>query len=416
MTEPLGLYVHVPFCQTKCGYCDFYSLPTEGQDQAALVDALCKEIEARVSAVGRPPATVFVGGGTPTLLPASLLKKLLAAIRGRVGDSLTEWTVEANPATIDREKTRILREAGVNRVSMGGQSFHEAELATLERIHHPADIPKSIQLLNEEGIGRLNLDLIFGIPGQTRASWAESLRRAVDLGVGHLSCYGLTYEPGTRLTALRDHGRLTPCDEDLEVELFEDAADFLAEQGFEAYEISNYARPGQECRHNLIYWRNQPYIGCGPSAAGRLGDRRYRNVPDVAAYVKWMRERGQAESEAEWLDGDALRLEAVMMQMRLTREGLDGTEFARRFGPLQESLNAEGLEEMEALGLVEWSGRHLRLTRPGRLLANPVIARLALKNDRSGCKEASGSNPTETLASGNMPVSSFRSLTVLGGG
>jgi len=377
---PLGLYVHIPFCETKCGYCDFYSVPVGDRATAPLVDAVLHELHARLAdsnaAQQLTLRTIFVGGGTPTLLEAEQLRRLMQTL-GRIAreHAVVEFTVEANPATVDDQKAALLVEHGVTRVSMGAQSFFPNELASLERLHSPADIAPSVEVLRRNGVGQINLDLIFGIPGQTLDTWSESLRRAVDLAPDHLACYGLTYEPATRLTAQRNHGLVTPCDETLEARMHLRTLDQLATAGYEQYEISNFARPGRRCQHNLIYWRNEAYLGVGPSAAGCLGRRRYKNVPDLAAYTRWMAERGHAEGESETLDDDQVAIEMVMMQLRLS-EGLSPADFRRRLGVDPLELYASGIGPLKQEGLIEATTERMALTRSGQLLANPVIARI----------------------------------------
>ncbi len=407
-----GLYVHVPFCETKCGYCDFFSVALKGRNPAPLVGRLIRELEWRTSRVDCI-RTVFVGGGTPTLLPSDLLEKLLTAIgkQVRVGD-LEEFTVEANPATVDDAKARLLVKSGVSRVSMGAQSFNVGELATLERLHSPDDIAPSVATLRRNGVGQINLDLIFGVPGQTLESWLDSLQRAIDLGPDHIACYGLTYEPATKLTAQKVAGRLKPCDEDLEADMFLATMDTLAAAGYGQYEISNYARPGCASRHNLIYWRNEPYLGVGPSAAGCVPldwcikmhpticvpnrppvcapnrppsqgglqggevSRRYKNVADIAGYVRMMDELGHAEAESEIIEGETLMLEMILMQLRLN-EGLSVSAFRRRTGHDPRRVFGETLEGFCDSGLLTATAERIALPRTGFMQANYVIAELA---------------------------------------
>ena len=242
-----GLYVHVPFCETKCGYCDFYSVPLRERPATPLVRCLVTELQKRVADCDANIRTVFIGGGTPTVLPMADFTLLFEAVREALsGNDVVEFTVEANPATLDHDKLAILTSAGMDRISMGAQSWHPAELAALERLHSPDDIAPGVELARAHGIERINLDVMFGIGGQTMASWSESLERTIDLGVDHISCYGLTYEPGTRLTAQYTAGKITPCDGGLEAEMYEYAIDRLSEAGFQQYEISNLAIPGQE--------------------------------------------------------------------------------------------------------------------------------------------------------------------------
>ncbi|MBI4719338.1 MAG: radical SAM family heme chaperone HemW [Planctomycetes bacterium] len=374
---PCGLYVHVPFCETKCGYCDFYSVPLKDRATGPLVSRIIRELRMRTSGCPLPIRTVFFGGGTPTLLPPEELRELLACVAGCVPSAaLEEFTVEANPATVDDTKVRLLAEHGVTRVSMGAQSFFPGELEVLERLHRPDDIPPSVAALRRGGIGQINLDLIFGIPGQSLETWRASLRRAVELGPDHIACYGLTYEPGTRLTAQRHAGRVTPCEEDLEAEMYLLAIDLLAEAGYRQYETSNFARHGRECRHNLIYWRNQPYLGVGPSAAGCVDTVRYKNVADIGAYIQMMDAQGHAEAEREELDTTRLMMELVLMQLRLV-DGLSIADFRERTGVDPRAVFAAELSRFTPAGWMQESATHLALTRTGRLVADRIIAELA---------------------------------------
>lgn len=373
---PLGLYVHVPFCETKCGYCDFYSVPLGDRATSPVVDATLRELVDRTQATPESIATIFVGGGTPTLLPPGDLERLMMALDSIARrHAVEEFTVEANPATVDERKARLLVENGVTRVSMGAQSFFPAELAALERLHSPQDIPPSVETLRRCGVPQVNLDLIFGIPGQSLDSWRQSLARAIDLAPDHIACYGLTYEPATRLTAQLHHGHVTPCDEDIEADMFNATVDVLGAEGYRQYEISNFARPGCECRHNLLYWRNQPYIGVGPSAAGCVSGRRYKNVPDIAAYVRRMADRGSAEAESETLTPEMIALELVMMQMRLC-DGLSVADFRQRIGVDPRHKYAAALGRLVANGWVTATCHRIALTRAGMLVANRVIAEM----------------------------------------
>ncbi|MCH7924550.1 MAG: radical SAM family heme chaperone HemW, partial [Planctomycetes bacterium] len=325
-----------------------------------------------------PVRTVFCGGGTPTLLPLPDLAALLSAIQRVVAvATLEEFTVEANPATIDDDKARLLVSSGVTRVSMGAQSFFADELKALERIHRVEDIAPSVEILRRNGVSQINLDLIFGIPGQTLDTWSDSLGRAVALEPDHLACYGLTYEPGTKLTAQRDHQRIQPCDENLEADMFLLTMDRLPQAGYTQYEISNYARPGCQSAHNINYWRNGRYIGVGPSAAGYLNNRRYKNIADVAGYVRMIDEQGHAEAETETLDRSAILLETIMMQLRLT-EGMSILSFRERVGVDPLELFGDTLARLVKGGLVARNDDHIALTRQGQLVANAVIWDLAV--------------------------------------
>ncbi len=279
-----SIYVHVPFCQTICGYCDFYSILLDKSAVHPLVDALLTELRQADETLDLRAETIFVGGGTPTTLPPAELERLLTALHELTRGAAAEFTVEANPATVSAETARVLAGCGVNRVSIGAQSFDRNELTVLDRIHRPEQVAATVDIIRNAGIENLNLDLIFAIPGQSLANWQANLRAACDLGPSHLSCYALTYERGTPLYERMQAGAVTRADSDHEATLFETTIDELAARGFQQYEISNFARPGRECRHNLTYWRNEPYLGIGPSASGFVDDIRYKNIPDAAEY------------------------------------------------------------------------------------------------------------------------------------
>jgi len=346
------------------------------RDPAPLVDAVIAELHRRLSSRGHV-STIFIGGGTPTVLPTCELARLLDAVTACVDmATVVEFTVEANPATVDDEKARILVEHGVTRVSMGAQSFFADELAALERLHTPDDIAPSVDVLRRNGIENINLDLIFAIPGQTVQRWLQSLRRAIDLNVEHVACYGLTYEPATRLTAQRNAGSVIPCDEDVEAGMFVRTREVLADAGLRRYEISNFAIPGYPCKHNLIYWRNQTYVGVGPSAAGCVNARRYKNVANINGYVRMMAEQGTAEIESEEISCETLMLEIILMQLRLV-EGISIAAFRRSTGLDPIDVFGDALAGLVDDGLLTSDDSSIALTENGMLVANAVMAELA---------------------------------------
>jgi len=381
-TPSCGLYLHAPYCHSKCGYCDFYSVALGTRDAWPVVRAIGEELDSRLS--DDPPLirTIFFGGGTPTVLDALQLRHILRMLNERMDPSaLLEFTVEANPATVDDEKAALLVSYGVTRVSMGAQSFFPDELASLERLHSPDDIDPSVAVLRRHGVGQINLDLIFGIPGQTLETWTHSLRRAIDLNPDHIACYGLTYEPGTRLTEMHDTGRLTSCDNELEAEMYLWAIEQLGNAGFLQYEISNFAKPGRECRHNLLYWHNEPYVGVGPSATGCLQNRRYKNIADVNEYVRRIAQFGDAEASSEEITPAMLIDEMLMMQLRLSA-GLDLSSFHRRTGLDATAHFEPTLTSLRERGMIRVSSSAIALTHQGRLIADAVIAELAAGGNR----------------------------------
>lgn len=374
MSPPRALYVHVPFCHTLCGYCDFYSLVFDKRQVSPLVDALLTDLERSVAGRDLRVDTIFVGGGTPTTLPANELGRLLTGVAALADDlGRVEFTCEANPATVTPEIAATLAQTGVNRVSVGAQSFHRSELRVLDRIHEPAQVGETVRNLRAAGIPQVNLDLIFAAPGQSLGAWRDNLQQALALGPQHLSCYALTYEEGTPLTERLRRGEFTPADDEHEANLYETTIDTLAAAGFEQYEISNFAQPGRECRHNLVYWRNEPYLGVGPSAAGFDDGVRYKNVPDLAAYSRAIASGRSPRIEEERLSPEHRARETMMLSLRLTA-GVDRGRFVERFQVDPLELFSGIIEPKRELGLIAVDRERVALTRRGMLLADAIIA------------------------------------------
>jgi len=374
-----ALYVHVPFCAHKCHYCDFYSItrqPIERMER--FVDLVLAE--ARLWTQGASPAlvirprTIFFGGGTPSLLPLEPMRRLLAGIAELFDLSqVNEWTVEVNPATASDEYCRMLRESGPDRLSFGAQSFDPAELAVLERHHDPLDVGRSIAAARAAGFTRLNLDLIYAVPGQTIESWQRSLEAALELEPPHLSCYGLTYEPNTPLAVRKRMGRVSAVEESLELAMMHLTRRRLADAGRPAYEISNFAIPGEECRHNLLYWTGGNYIGLGPAAASHVEGWRWRNRPHLGEWERALADRQLPAIEAETLTPAARHGELAMLMLRLSR-GLNFSDFADRTGRDARKLFAEPIERLVPNGLLSIDQTALRLTDRGLEVADAVAA------------------------------------------
>lgn len=374
-TRPVAWYVHLPFCPTKCGYCDFYSLPTRPEMIRDLVTAILREADLRDP--HRPVRTIFVGGGTPTVLPAEALRAILSALARRLDGSTVEFTCEANPSTADELKLDLLRSCGVNRISFGAQSFNPRELRVLERLHDPGHIPTAVRLAREAGFDNVNLDLISAVPGQSVASWRESLQRALELEPDHIACYSLMYEEGTALTKQLRRGEIVPCDEDVEADMFDATIDELTRAGFEHYEISNFARPGRRCEHNLVYWHNDEYVGIGPSAVSYLDGVRRKNRADVSAYVANLAgpspDPDRLVVERETLSPRRSAGETAVQMLRL-RDGIDAERFRRTTGHDVFELFREPVARHREAGHLVADERGVRLTRTGLLLANRVMA------------------------------------------
>ncbi len=321
-TGALAVYVHIPFCPSKCGYCDFNSYAMAGEIVARTASAIRSEI-LRSPYKGRPARTVFFGGGTPTFLSPELLLPILEAVfdvHPLLPDA--EVTSEANPGTADADKFRAMRAGGFNRLSLGAQSFVDDELIRLERVHKASEIDRAVNLAREAGFDNLNLDLMFALPGQSHFVWERNLDRAIRLGPEHLSLYCLTLEENTKFYKRHLKGQLVLPDEDDQVAMYETACAAAADAGYRQYEISNFSRPGRECRHNLAYWRVEEYAGYGPGAVGRVGETRYTNLKHPDRYAAAVEGGAPLWCESERLDEATLRTERIMLGLRMN-EGFD---------------------------------------------------------------------------------------------
>ena len=369
-----ALYVHIPFCTHKCHYCDFYSITRQTAGRMHRYVDLVLQEAALWAAAGADvrPRTVFFGGGTPTLLPAEEMHRLLQGLRSRIDFSdVLEWTIEANPATIDLDYCQMLRSAGVDRLSFGAQSFDRSELKVLERHHDPDDVPRSVEQARVAGFKRLNIDLIYAIPGQTLSQWLKSLDTAVDLKLAHLSCYGLTYEPNTTIAVRRRLGQIVSLPESLEIEMFHATRQRLESAGIPPYEVSNFAQPGQECLHNLHYWNGGNYLALGPSAASHIGGLRFRNRPHLGEWESTISEGRLPAIDQERLSPMARAGELIMLQLRLPR-GVRFDELQKRYGVNGETHFATELEMLRRQNLIEVDHSGFRLLPAGWILADAI--------------------------------------------
>lgn len=397
--QPTSLYLHIPFCRHRCGYCDFNTYAGLDNLIPAYTDALIAEAEwlarsaAQQAGQPLPVHTIFLGGGTPSLMPIDGMQRLLDALRGAYAIAPdAEISLEANPGTLSPEYLAGLRTAGFNRLSLGVQSASPHELLVLEREHDFTDVINSVKWARQAGFDNINLDWIFGLPGQSLASWQRNLELAVGLAPEHLSLYALSIEHGTPFKELDTRGLLALADGDLAAEMYEMADVKLAEGGFVQYEISNWAKPGADgqplaCRHNLQYWRNLPYAGLGAGGHGFIAGHRTANVLAPAAYIKRMREaiaagdaaglpsypRTPATASAERVDTQREMGETMMMGLRLVREGVSQAGFAQRFGSTLEQVYGSSIVTLQRRGLLESVADTLRLTQQGRLLGNQVF-------------------------------------------
>jgi oxygen-independent coproporphyrinogen-3 oxidase len=343
-----------------------------------MADRYLVALEREMAAIGEPQEvdTIFIGGGTPTRLTPEQLERLLVAVRQWF--PLTpagEWTVEANPGTLDQAKVDVLAAGGVNRVSLGAQSFQPELLKALERNHSPEEVPRALDLIRPR-FPFWSFDLIFGVPGSTPALWADDLETALALRPSHLSCYGLVYEKGTALWKQERAGLVHPVDEESERTMYEHTIDRLAAEGLEMYEISNFARPGHESRHNLVYWANDAYFGVGLGAARYLRGVRSSNTRDLPFYLKLIDESQDATGPTETLDPEARARETAVLMLRRTVIGLDRDDFQRRTGFRFDAIAGDALPRHRAGGLLEDDGQRVRFTREGLFLADTVLSDL----------------------------------------
>ena len=385
---PLAIYLHIPFCRSKCTYCAFNTYTRLEYLIEPFVDALINEIAiVGNSQPGQQAQTIFFGGGTPSLLKPSHVGRILTSIQQHfVVEADAEISLEANPNDIDQEYLAGLRKAGVNRLSLGVQSTNNHELKLFARRHDNDQVANAVLASRSNEFASLNLDLIYGIPHQTMDSWQWTLRQTLALKPDHLSLYALGLEEGTPLRDWVQQGQLSVPDDDLTADMYDLASNLLEDHGFVQYEISNWAKPGHACRHNLQYWRNLPYIGLGPGAHGYAGDVRYSTILSPQRYIEmlqdqdtnvvWEFPRTPATDEATYVKHDEEISETLIMGLRLTREGIDRALFRERFGQDLLAIHGTVIEKYARLDLLTVDEYHVQLTGKGRLLSNMVFREL----------------------------------------
>ncbi|MDI6817239.1 MAG: radical SAM family heme chaperone HemW [Actinomycetota bacterium] len=370
----LAIYVHIPFCKQKCSYCDFNSYPGLDAVHGAYIDALVSEISAEAARFNRASiSTIYIGGGTPTLLAPEQIGRVLGAIKDNftvVSDA--EISIEANPETVTRENLVALRDAGINRLSLGFQSLDDDLLELLGRKHTAVQAVEAFRAARGAGFENIGIDLIFGIPGQSLANWALTLEQAIALDPEHLSCYGLTIEPGTALERAIDASVVASPDEDLQADMLLYTMDSLYESGYEHYEISNYAKPGFACKHNLTYWNGGDYLGFGAGAHSKAGRARYSNIAEPAKYIEGAGSDTRIAESVQLSVVDEMS-EALFLGLR-KMDGVNLDEFDARFGQTIDNVFGEAIEDLVGIGLLV-KNANLRLTPRGILLGNEVFSR-----------------------------------------
>ncbi len=368
-TDSLGLYVHIPYCVRKCNYCDFCSLPNgRGEVPKEYINALCDEISSYKGKVCRSLDTVYFGGGTPSLLTSEQISEIMSVLRSsfEISDG-AELTFEANPGTVNQDNAQAFKSAGFNRASLGLQSIHENEMKKLGRIHNFQDFLKTYSLLRSSGFDNINVDLMYGIPYQTKDSFRQTLEKVIELSPEHISSYGLIIEEGTPFYSEKD-SLLIPTQDD-ECDMYDLACKILANAGYEHYEISNYAKAGRRSRHNLLYWNFKDYIGVGAAAHSFLSGKRFYNTSDVSEYI-----RGSSLHCYEENDADSA-YEYAMLKLRL-KDGFLLSEYESRFGTHFLSGKEDVIDALVKAGLIIIDNGRISLTERGFYVSNSILTEI----------------------------------------
>ncbi len=370
-----GIYIHIPFCSSRCIYCDFFS-SVDSSRRGAYVDALCRELSMRCDELrGEVVTTVYFGGGTPSTLTPTEREKIFVTLSTMVDwSACTEVTFEANPDDVTDEFLRSLRDTPVNRLSMGVQSFDDGDLKFLRRRHTARSAVEAVERCRRAGYENLSIDLIYGLPNQSLSRWDDNLQQAVALQVPHLSAYNLIYEEGTALWRMRERGEVAECDDETSLRMFEMLMDALAAQGYEHYEISNFALPGQYARHNTSYWQGVPYLGVGASAHSYDGRVRRINPSSLSQYIGAI-EQGETAFEEEIETRDSLYNERILTSLR-TRWGLDIKQLKTDFGEERTRYCLEQAQPHLRGGRLELTGDTLRITRQGIFTSDDIMSDL----------------------------------------
>ena len=366
-----GLYVHVPFCSKKCLYCGFYSEPVNRFDVGRTVTAILTELDGYGSFV---PDTIYIGGGSPSCLPAEELMRLAAKVSGL--NPAAEFTVEVNPSQVNIDMLAGLIESGVNRLSIGAQSMDDVELQMLGRNHKAEDVIKSVELARQAGFGNISLDLIFALPGSTLHKWLNTLNVALLLEVEHISAYSLMYEKGTPLFTAKESGHIDWVDEDTELRMYESCIDALQAAGYGQYEISNFARDGFRCEHNIGYWKCAEYIGIGPAAASYWQKKRTTNIADIKKYIEGIQAGQKVADECVPIGPEDAACEAMVLGLRMI-DGVDLGEFEECTGYNAEKVFGEVIERHLQGGMLQKTAGRIRLTKRALAVADRVLCDFA---------------------------------------
>lgn len=388
MNKKIEIYIHIPFCVKKCAYCDFLSCPADDETKERYVQALCREIEWSKDCLKEYLVdTVFIGGGTPSILEEKYIGQILETLRNaaRVSDD-SEITIECNPGTLTMEKLEAYKDAGINRISLGLQSANDKELKTIGRIHDYEEFKKSFNLARLAGFKNINVDLMSALPGQTLESYKDTLAKVITLNPDHISAYSLIVEDETPLKDMVESGELTLPSEDEEREMYYYTKEFLERTGYKRYEISNYAKDGYECRHNIGYWKRVEYLGFGIGAASLFKGERFSNTSDINRYIHILENKDVMNADEIWealnenteslTQNDEME-EFMFLGLRMT-DGVSKAEFKDQFGKNIDTVYGEILEKLEKQELICSSDDIIKLTDKGIDISNIVLANFLL--------------------------------------
>ena len=373
--QPLGLYIHIPYCIHKCGYCDFNSHPIKHDEMDHYIDALVAEMKhyAKIYSNTNIIKTIFLGGGTPTTLTVYQLERILKeCVKEFKVAPDAEITIEANPATIDIEQMKSIRQTGYNRISIGVQSFDKTELKLLDRAHGPEEVHSTVDCARKAGFDNLSLDLMFAIPNQSLSSWESNLDKALEKNPEHLSTYNLTIEQGTAFSKLQSNGKLIMPEDGHQLELYKKTIERLTTKGFHHYEISNFARQGKECKHNITYWKNTNTLGLGAGASSYINGTRFKNINLPAHYIRQVKEGKTAVEHSETLEPRQAMGETIMLGLRLL-QGISIHQFEKRFQVSFTNLFKKIIHSLKEKELILIEDDCLRLSPKGLFLADSVI-------------------------------------------
>ncbi len=369
--KEVGLYIHIPFCRSKCLYCDFNSYACREGDAADYVSALIAELSAYQEKYNFIYKTVFIGGGTPTVINCFLIGAIMEKLAPHLKAG-AEVSMESNPGTVTLESLKYYRGLGINRLSIGLQAWQEELLKGIGRIHNREDFLQAYNNARKAGFDNINVDLMFALPKQTLQMWEETVKQVCSLGAEHISCYSLKLEEGTGLFEMYEKGKVQLPDEDLDRDMYKAAIDILNKNGYHQYEISNFARKNMECRHNLVYWWNEEYLGVGAGSHSKLDGRRFWNYKDLDLYRSIMLQGKLPVEGFEELSRDEDMWETIFLALRLN-EGLDLTDFERKYGVNFRDRYGSALKKLTAQGLIFTEAEKLKLTDKGRDLSNSVF-------------------------------------------